>query len=280
MMVAALTGANLGATDKRTGTGVGALDGKVAIVTGGASGIGLATATRMAAEGAQLVIADRNEDAGKAAAAELQGTFVRADVSDPADWDAIVAEAEQTYGGVDIAYLNAGVITGEPDITKLSIERYRTVVGANVHGVLLGARATVPAIERRGGGAIVATASLAGIIAFAPDPLYTATKHAVVGFVRSVAPMLQAKGIRINAVCPGIVDTPMTDPARDRLLEVGFPLIPAEDIAAAVLSCIAGDVATGACLVCQPGRPPEPYEFGQVPGPRTPGTAGVRPPAL
>jgi NAD(P)-dependent dehydrogenase (short-subunit alcohol dehydrogenase family) len=161
---------------------VGALDGKVAIVTGGASGIGLATASRLAAEGAQLVIADLNEDGGKAAAADLGARFVRADVGHPADWANVVAEAEEAYGGLDIAFLNAGVTSQQPDVTKISDELYRKVMGANVDGVVFGARAVVPALERRGGGAIVATASLAGIIAFAPDPLYTATKHAVVGF--------------------------------------------------------------------------------------------------
>jgi NAD(P)-dependent dehydrogenase (short-subunit alcohol dehydrogenase family) len=259
---------------------MGALDGKVAIVTGGASGIGLATASLLAAEGASLVVADLNEDAGKVVAADLGGRFVRADVGEPADWQAIVTEAEESYGGVDVAYLNAGVTSQESDVTKISDELYRKVVGANVDGVVFGARAAVPALERRGGGAIVATASLAGIIAFPPDPLYTATKHAVVGFVRSLAPQLEAKSIRINAVCPGIVDTPLVGPARERLEAVGFPMIPPEDIAAAVLSCILGQFDTGACVVCQPGRPPEPYAFGQVPGPRTPGASGVRPPDL
>ncbi|MEA3076579.1 MAG: hypothetical protein QOF60_1487 [Actinomycetota bacterium] len=259
---------------------MGALDGKVAIVTGGASGIGLATATRMVAEGASLVIADIDDGAGKAVAADLGARFVRADVGNPDDWANVVAEAEEAFGGLDVAYLNAGVTSQEPDVTKLSDELYRKVMGANVDGVVFGTRAVVPAIERRGGGAIVATASLAGIIAFPPDPLYTATKHAVVGFVRSLAPQLEAKGIRINAVCPGIVDTPLVGPARVRLKEAGFPMIPPEEIAAAVLSCVLGEVDTGACVVCQPGRNPVPYEFGQVPGPRTPGAAGVRPPGM
>lgn len=258
---------------------VGVLDGKVAIVTGGASGIGLATAIRLADEGAHLVIADLNEDAGKQAAADVRGRFVRADVGAAGDWAAVVAEAEEAFGGVDLAYLNAGVTTQEPDITAVTDEQIRRVFGANIDGVVFGVRAVVPAIERRGGGAIVATASLAGIIAFAPDPLYTATKHAVVGLVRSLAPQLQAKGITINAVCPGIVDTPLVGLARERLQEVGFPLIPPSDIAAAVLLCMTGGADSGACLVCQPGRPPEPYVFGEVPGPRTPGTAGQRPPA-
>jgi len=259
---------------------VGALDGKVAIVTGGASGIGLATATRLRAEGADLVLADLNEEAGKSVAGDLGARFVRADVGVPSDWAAIVAEAEESFGGLDHAYLNAGVTTQQPDITAVTDEQIRRVFGANVDGVLFGTRAVVPALERRGGGSIVVTASLAGIIAFAPDPLYTATKHAVVGFVRSVAAQLEARRILINAVCPGIVDTPLVGPARETLKAAGFPMIPPEDIAEAVLYCMTGAAGTGACLICQPGRAHEKYDFGEVPGPRTPGDAGRRPPGM
>lgn len=257
-----------------------ALEGKVALVTGGASGIGLATATRLHSEGASLVVADLDVEAGERIANELEGRFVRADVGRPEDWAAVVAAAEDAFGGLDIAYLNAGVTTGEGDITAVTDAQVRRVFGANVDGVVFGARAVVPALAKRGGGAIVATASLAGIIAFAPDPLYTATKHAVVGLVRSLAPQLEPKHIRINAVCPGIVDTPLVGPARERLKEAGFPMIPPADIAEAVFRCVSGAVENGACLVCQPGRPPEAYEFGQVPGPRTPGAAGVTPPGM
>lgn len=259
---------------------MGALEGKVGVVTGGASGIGLATATRLAAEGVQLVIADLNEDAGKATAADLGARFVRADVGRPDEWTAVVAEATGAYGGLDLAYLNAGVTTGHPDIATLTDEQYRRIMNANVDGVVFGARAVVPAIASRGGGAIVATASLAGIIAFSPDPIYTLTKHAVVGFVRSLAQQLDAKRIRINAICPGIVDTPLVGPARDRLREAGFPMIPPEEIAAAVVACMVGEFDSGACVVCQPGRVPEAYEFGEVPGPRTPGAEGRRPPGF
>src|ERR671934_1503755 len=97
------------------------------------------------------------------------------------------------------------VVTQQPDITQLTEAQYRRIMGPNVDGVVFGARAVVPAIAARGGGAIVATASLAGLIAFAPDPIYTLTKHAVVGFVRSLAQPLESRGITINAVCPGIV---------------------------------------------------------------------------
>jgi NAD(P)-dependent dehydrogenase (short-subunit alcohol dehydrogenase family) len=245
---------------------VGTLSEKVAVVTGGASGIGLAAATRLAAEGANLVIVDLNEEAGKAVAADLGGRFVRADVGRSEDWPAVVADAEESFGGIDLAYLNAGVTTQQPDITAVTDEQVRRVFGANVDGVIFGTRAVVPAIERRGGGAIVATASLAGIIPFAPDPLYTATKHAVVGLVRSLAPQLAAKHITINAVCPGVVDTPLVGAARERLKEAGFPMLAPEEIADAVVQCMTGGAESGECLVCHAGTPPQVHGFGDVPG--------------
>lgn len=245
---------------------MGVLDGKVAIVTGGASGIGLATVKRFAAEGASVVIVDRNADLGEVAAKEVDGRFVSADVGSADDWRAVVGEAESAFGGIDIAYLNAGVTTGEADITKLTDEQYDRIMGANVDGVVLGLRATVPPIEKRGGGSIVATASLAGLIAFALDPIYTMTKHAVVGMVRGVAPQLQAKNITINAVCPGVVATPLVGDGAQALRDSGFPIIEPEEIADAVFMCVTGD-ATGQAYACQAGREPTAYEFRDVPGP-------------
>ena len=249
------------------------LEGKVAVVTGGASGIGLATSRRFLAEGAQVVVVDMQPvDLGSDA------VFVSADVGDPAAWDNVVKTAEETLGGVDIAYLNAGVITGEEDITALTDAQYQRIMRANVDGVVFGTRAVVPAMERRGGGAIVATASLAGIISFAPDPIYTMTKHAVVGLVRSLSPQLERRGITINAVCPGVVRTPLLSAdAITGLDAAGFPMMPPEQIAEAVLDAVTG-TASGECLVCQPGREHTPYRFGSVPGPRTEGAEGMRPP--
>jgi NAD(P)-dependent dehydrogenase (short-subunit alcohol dehydrogenase family) len=129
------------------------------------------------------------------------------------------------------------------------------------------------------GGNIVATASLAGLIGFEADPIYTLTKHAVVGLVRSVAGQLEPKGIRVNAVCPGIVDTPLVGPdGASRLRAAGFPLLSPADIAEGVVQAIT-DGSTGQCWACQPGREPVKFRFGQVPGPRTKGAEGMRPPA-
>jgi NAD(P)-dependent dehydrogenase (short-subunit alcohol dehydrogenase family) len=246
---------------------MGALDGKVALVTGGASGIGLATVRRLAGEGARVAVVDRAEAAGEAVAAEVGGWYLRADVGQPADWVAVMDELDHAAGGVDLAYLNAGVTTQESDITALTDEQYRRIMGANVDGVVFGVRAVVPSMARRGGGAIVATASLAGLIAFSPDPIYTLTKHAVVGLVRALGPQLEAKGITINAVCPGIVDTPLVgEEAKVALRAAHFPIIAPEEIAAAVLALMTG-AETGLPWVCQAGREAVAYHHRRVPGP-------------
>lgn len=245
---------------------MGVLDGQVAIVTGGASGIGLATARRFRAEGAEVLIVDLDDAKGKAAADETGSRFHAADVSDSDAWAAVVADAEQAYGGVDIAFLNAGVTTGESDITMLTDAQYRRVMGANVDGVLFGVRATAPAIERRGGGAIVCTASAAGLISFPLDPVYTLTKHAVVGFVRATAPQLASRRIRINAVCPAIVDTPLLGPAASAMLvSAGIPVMPAEHVADVVLAAATGS-ETGQAYVCQADREPQAFAFGTIEG--------------
>lgn len=235
------------------------LDGKVALVTGGSSGIGLATAHRLSRAGARVVVVDVQRPPG-----DLTSTFVEADVAEPEEWARIVSEAG---GAIDVAHLNAGVTTGSSTLDELTDEQYRRILRVNVDGVVFGARAVAPLMVARGGGAIVATASLAGLIAFSPDPIYTLTKHAVVGFVRALAPQLEPKGITVNAVCPGLVDTPLLgEEAKPMLEAAGFPLIDPDAIAAAVESCMTG-TATGQAYVCQAGREPTPYRFSGVPGP-------------
>lgn len=253
------------------------LEDKVAIVTGAASGIGLASARRMAALGALVVAVDRNGDGAMAAARELGGVAVEADVASVRDWARIVSAADD-LGGADVAFLNAGVTTGQQDITALEDDSYRRIMGVNVDGVVFGVRAVVPVMASKGGGAIVATSSLAGLIAFPGDPVYTLTKHAVVGFVRALAPWLEEKHITVNAVCPSLVDTPLIDgPIRDVLSESGFPLISADAVADAVLFCIAGD-ASGQAVFVQLGWEPTAYRFGRPPGPRLDDVKGKVPP--
>jgi NAD(P)-dependent dehydrogenase (short-subunit alcohol dehydrogenase family) len=127
------------------------------------------------------------------------------------------------------------------------------------------------------GAAIVVTASLAGLVAAPQDPLYTLTKHAVVGFVRSVAPQLAKRGIRIAAVAPGFVDTPLLQDGRARFVDAGFPLLSPEDVADAILTAARSD-ETGAVWVVQPGREPERFRFPNVPGPRDASGATIGPP--
>ncbi len=257
---------------------MGLLDGKAALVTGGASGIGKATCELLATEGARVCVVDRDETGGAAVAATAGGVFVAADCGDSASVDAAFARCEAALGGIDIAYLNAGVTTAQPDITQLDDAAYHRIQRVNVDGVFYGTRAAVRAMDRRGGGAIVATSSLAGIIPFPPDPVYDGGKHWVVGFVRSLAPTLAARNITINTVNPGITDTNLVGAQAKAALEAaGFPVMPAAQIAAAVLGLVTSG-ASGQCWVCQAGRDAVPYEFRDVPGPRGQFT-GKRPPA-
>lgn len=257
---------------------MGTLDGKIALITGAASGIGRATAERFAAEGATICAADFDDTNGKAVADSVGGLYVHADAGDANDVDAMFATCERELGGVDIAYLNAGIAIGVGDVTALTDEDYHRIMRVNVDGVVWGARAAIRAMERRGGGAIVATSSLAGLIPFAMDPVYDLTKHAVVGFIRSIAAPLVAKGITANTVNPGMTDTNILNPDTKALFASNnFPLMPATQIADAVFTIVTTG-RTGECWVCQPGRDAEPYRFHDVPGPRTAGAQGRRPP--
>jgi NAD(P)-dependent dehydrogenase (short-subunit alcohol dehydrogenase family) len=178
------------------------------------------------------------------------------DVSDPGAW-------QRVPGDFDTAFLNAGVGIGYPDPAELPESEYRRIVGANLDGVVLGTRE----LARRlmpDGGSIVATASLAGLTGMPFDPAYTATKHAVVGWVRAAAPGLAEHGIRINALCPGFTDTPIVrDELRDNPIA---PLMKPSFVAEAALR-IAADEETGRAWVVQPNRV-EPFRFPGVPGPR------------
>jgi NAD(P)-dependent dehydrogenase (short-subunit alcohol dehydrogenase family) len=225
---------------------------RTALVTGGAAGIGAAIVSQLEREGAEVQALD------------VRDGF---DVADAAAWERV--------GPVELACLNAGVVTGVGDMTEISEADYRRVLGANVDGVVFGTRRLAAVMAP--GSAIVATASLAGLTAMAGDPLYALTKHAVVGFVRSVAPQLADRGIRINAVAPGIVDTPMIGDAKARLEREGFPLLQPTDVARAVLLAARSE-DTGQVWAVQPGREPLQFRFPNVPGPRDPTGNPVGPP--
>ena len=249
--------------------------GKVALVTGGASGIGLATAARFRAEGATVVVADIDEARGKDESERIGAEFVRLDVSDSDGWREVVAGIVARHGGLDIAFLNAGITTvpatGEEfmqefDLSTLSDADYRRIMGINVDGVVFGTRAVAPAIEANGGGAIVATASAAGVIAFSPDPVYTTTKHAVVGFVRAIAPSMLGKKISVNAVLPGAVDTNILAPGfAEKARDMGVSMIDPSEIADGVVHAI-NEGTTGKLWLCLANQKPLSYEFAPVAG--------------
>jgi NAD(P)-dependent dehydrogenase (short-subunit alcohol dehydrogenase family) len=248
---------------------------RVALVTGGAGGIGRPLVQRLADEGYEVVVVDVDGEDARAVAAGAGGSAARADVSQPSEWERIVAGLDR----LDLACLNAGVLAGAASIAELTNEAYRRALGVNVDGVVFGVRALLPLLERSGG-RIVVTASLAGLTDMRSDPVYSLTKHAVVGFVRSVAPELELRGVVISMVAPGIADTPMlSGPVREAIEAAGFPLLRAEEVVAAILHA-AREGAPGEAFVVQPGRGPLSFRFPSVPGPRTPGAEGALPPPL
>jgi NAD(P)-dependent dehydrogenase (short-subunit alcohol dehydrogenase family) len=214
-----------------------------ALVTGSAGGIGSAIVRKLKAEGFEVRECD------------LVDGF---DVTDPDAWEHV--------GSVDLACLNAGVLTGSDDIKELTDDEYRRAVGVNVDGVVFGVRRLDRVMPP--GSTIVVTASLAGLVGIPDDPIYGLTKHAVVGFVRSVAPQLEVRGIRIQAVCPGWADTGlMPDEFKRDLTDRGYRLLRPEDVADGVWAAYTSE-GTGEAWVVQPGREPLLYEFKGVPGPR------------
>jgi NAD(P)-dependent dehydrogenase (short-subunit alcohol dehydrogenase family) len=245
------------------------LSSSVALVTGGASGIGRAVCLRLAAEGARVVVADVSIDAGQAVAAEVDGSFVACDVSDLDQMRSAVAAAEATFGGLDLVHLNAGISTGCSLHDDFDVATYRRAMGINLDGVVFGVHAALPALRRRGGGSIVATASLAGLTAAPFDPIYAANKHAVVGLVRSLGldESLRLAGIRVNAVCPGFAETAILTPIREMLVSGGVPLMTAGHVAEVVVRAMTDEVS-GECWLIQAGHEPSPYRFRGVPGAR------------
>jgi NAD(P)-dependent dehydrogenase (short-subunit alcohol dehydrogenase family) len=253
--------------------------GSVALITGGTGGFGRALATKLRERDVTVVLADLDSDRARTTAEELGASFLPLDVTDRAANEAVVARVEAEHGRLDAAYLNAGISAAKSD-DALDLDEFMRVVDVDLFGVVYGAVAARPAIKRAGGGAIVVTASLAGLSPMATDPGYSVAKGGAIAFVRSMAPRLTREGITITAICPGFADTAIIDRIRDQFEAAGFPVIPASEVAdAMVMAWESGE--PGAAYVIQPGVGTVPYRFKGVPSAKTAsGETAVVPEAL
>jgi NAD(P)-dependent dehydrogenase (short-subunit alcohol dehydrogenase family) len=232
--------------------------GKVALVTGGTSGIGRATAVAFAEQGANVVVAGRRRAEGAESVRLVEktggnGLFIRTDVAIEKEVEAMVARTIEHFGRLDFAFNNAGVSGGEMESGKgiaNTNDFFNRIMDTNVRGVFFSLKYEIPAILESGGGAIVNNASVAGLSAIiAGQPIYTASKFAVVGLTRSVALEFAAKGIRVNAVCPAIIETEMTEGLRQNN-ELRANLMARHPIGRFGQS---EEIATAVLFLCSPG---------------------------
>ncbi len=189
----------------------GRLEGKVAVITGAASGIGAASARRFAAEGARVVVADLAGDEGQAVAGEVDGSFVEVDVTDPAGVEALYAHAVSSFGRLDVCFNNAGISPPEDDsILTTDLDAWRRVQEVNLTSVYLCCKAALPHLVEAGGGSIINTASFVALMGAATSQIsYTASKGGVLALSRELGVQFARQGVRVNALCPGPVSTPL-----------------------------------------------------------------------
>lgn len=230
----------------------GRIDGRVAVITGGCSGIGLATARRFAAEGANVVIGDVDTAHGPGIAADLGGMFVKTDVTDKESVDALFKSAKDAYGSVDIAFNNAGISPPDDDsILTTELDAWRRVQEVNLTSVYLCCKAALPYMLEQGKGSIINTASFVAIMGAATSQIsYTASKGGVLSMTRELGVQFARRGVRVNALCPGPVNTPLLqelfakDPERAARRLVHIPMgrfAEPDEIASAVLFLASDD---------------------------------------
>lgn len=217
---------------------MGTLDGRVAVVTGGAQGMGAAHAERLASEGASVVITDRQTGAGQATADRVGARFVEHDVTDEAQWAAVVSSTIDEFGRIDVLVNNAGILHWAT-MTNTALDDWNRVVAVNQTGVYLGMRAAADVMKRQGSGSIINIASVGGLRGGSPCFAYAATKWAVRGMTRGAAQELGPFGVRVNAILPGVIDTPMMadhdlQAMADRMIPLGRFAQP-QEISEAVL---------------------------------------------
>jgi NAD(P)-dependent dehydrogenase (short-subunit alcohol dehydrogenase family) len=189
----------------------GRLDGKVAVITGAASGIGRESALRFAAEGARVCVVDLADEAGAEVAAKVDGLYVHADVTDPAEVEAAYAGAARRFGGIDVLFNNAG-ISPPDDVSVLdtSVEAWQRVQDVNLRSVFLCCKHGIPHLLERGGGSVINTASFVAVMGSATSQIsYTASKGGVLALSRELGVEFARRGVRVNALCPGPVNTPL-----------------------------------------------------------------------
>lgn len=237
---------------------LGKLQGKTAVITGGASGIGAATAQLFAKEGAKLVLVDLNEEKGQAFASELpDALFIKADITDEAQVQNVYAQATEKYGQIDIVFNNAGIGKVTPT-HELSYDEWRKTVNVDLDGVFLVAREAIRAFQKNGGGVIVNTASMYGWVGSPGSAAYNAAKGGVVNLTRSLGLEYADQNIRVNALCPGFIDTPIIPEESKDILKEMTPmkrLGQSEEMAKAVLFLASDDSSfmTGSSLVVDGG---------------------------
>lgn len=244
-------------------TSPASLNGQTALITGGAGGIGAALARRLAERGATVVIADL-DPAGQRLAQSLGGTFITTDVTRSADNRAAVSATVERFGRLDLAILNAGIGERGSFLDDFDLDHYRQLVAVNLDGVVFGMQAALGQFTEQGSGAILATSSLAGIVESPINPLYAATKHAVVGLVRSIAPSLIDRGITVNVLCPTFVDTPILQGFAPQMRAAGLAVLEPERVAD-VAEVVLASGATGKAWPVVPHGDPAPWPFHEPP---------------